>query len=38
MRWLAPDQLLMRYATKSRLFKQDDEVLGVKISYRQQIR
>ena len=38
MRWLAPDQLLIRYAAKSRLFKQDDEVSGVKISYRQQIR
>lgn len=33
MRWLAPDHLLIRYAAKSRLFEQDDEVSGVKISY-----
>lgn len=34
-KWLAPDHLLIRYATKSRLFEQKDEVSGVKISYQQ---
>lgn len=33
MRWLAPDHLLIRYAAKSRIFEQDDEVSGVKVSY-----
>ena len=35
MRWLAPDHLLIRYAAKSRMFEQDDEVSGIKISYQQ---
>lgn len=35
MRWLAPDHLLIRYAAKSRLFEQQEEVSGVKISYQQ---
>lgn len=35
MKWLAPDHLLIRYATKSRLFEQDQEVSGIKISYQQ---
>lgn len=35
MRWLAPDHLLVRYAAKSRLFEQQQEVSGVKISYQQ---
>lgn len=35
MRWLAPDHLLIRYAAKSRVFAQEDEVSGVKISYQQ---
>jgi hypothetical protein len=35
MRWLAPDRLLVRYAAKSRLFQQNTEILGVKISYHQ---
>lgn len=35
MRWLAPDHLLIRYAAKSRLFEQQGEVSGVKISYQQ---
>jgi hypothetical protein len=33
--WLAPDHLLIRYATKSRLFEQDRQVSGVRISYQQ---
>ncbi len=33
MRWLSPDRLLIRYAVKSRLFKQRDEVSGVRITY-----
>ncbi|MEO7679640.1 MAG: hypothetical protein ABIS14_02960, partial [Sphingomonas sp.] len=32
-KWLAPDHLLIRYATKSRLFKQNGSVAGVKITY-----
>ena len=33
MKWLSPDHLLVRYATKSRLFERKDEVDGVRISY-----
>ena len=33
VRWLAPDHLLVRYAAKSRLFKQERKVSGVRISY-----
>lgn len=35
IKWLAPDHLQLRYAAKSRLFEQEDEVSGVKISYQQ---
>ncbi len=35
MTWLAPKHLLIRYAAKSRLFEQQVEVAGVKISYQQ---
>ncbi|GAA4009007.1 hypothetical protein GCM10022280_02270 [Sphingomonas swuensis] len=35
VKWLAPDHLLISYAAKSRLFEQDDEVSGVRISYQQ---
>jgi hypothetical protein len=31
--WLAPDHLVIRYATKSRIFKQAENVGDVKISY-----
>ena len=34
MEWLAPDHLLIRYAEESRIYEQDDEVSGVRISYR----
>ena len=33
MEWLTSDRLLIRYATKSRLFEQDESVSGVAISY-----
>jgi hypothetical protein len=33
LRWLAPDHLLIRYAAKSRIFKQVDSIGDVKISY-----
>ncbi len=33
MKWLASDRLLIRFATKSRLFEQDESVLGVAIRY-----
>jgi hypothetical protein len=33
MKWLSPDHLLIRYAAKSRLFKQDTNVSRVRISY-----
>lgn len=33
MKWLSPDHLLVRYAVKSRLFKQDEDVSGVRITY-----
>jgi hypothetical protein len=32
-KWLAPNHLLIRYAAKSRLFKRNDSVSGVKITY-----
>jgi hypothetical protein len=35
VKWLAPDHLLIRYAARSRLLEQDNEVSGVKISYQQ---
>jgi hypothetical protein len=35
MRWLGTDRLLIRYATKSRIFAQESEVDGVKIDYQQ---
>lgn len=35
VRWLAPDHLLVRYAAKSRVFEQEKQVLGVRISYQQ---
>jgi hypothetical protein len=33
--WLGPDHLQIRYAANSRIFLQEDEVSGVKISYQQ---
>jgi hypothetical protein len=33
LRWLSSDRLLVRYAAKSRLFKQDENVSGVQIAY-----
>lgn len=33
MRWLGPDDLLIRYAAKSRIFKQADNVNGVRVTY-----
>lgn len=33
MKWLSADHMLVRYAKKSRLFEQDDDVSGVKITY-----
>ncbi|WP_077145017.1 hypothetical protein [Sphingopyxis sp. KK2] len=33
MTWLAPDHLRIRYVPKSRLFKQEENVSDVKISY-----
>ena len=33
MEWLASDRLLIRYASNSRLFEQDESVSGVEISY-----
>lgn len=33
IRWLTPDHLLIRYAAKTRLFEQENEVSGVRISY-----
>lgn len=33
MKWVAPDQLHVRYAAKSRIFEQDETVSGVRISY-----
>lgn len=35
MRWVAPDRLLIRYASKSRIFEQAAEVNGVEIDYQQ---
>jgi hypothetical protein len=35
VRWLAPDRLLILYAARSRLFEQEEQVSGVRISYRQ---
>jgi hypothetical protein len=33
IKWLAPDRVLVRYAAKSRLFKQRGQVSGVRITY-----
>jgi hypothetical protein len=33
LKWLTSDRLLVRYAAKSRLFKQDESVSGVQIAY-----
>jgi hypothetical protein len=33
MKWLSPEHLLIRYAAKSRLFKQVERVSGVGITY-----
>lgn len=35
VKWLARDHLLIRYASKSRLFEQKNEVSGIRISYQQ---
>lgn len=35
MRWVAPNRLLIRYASKSCIFEQANEVDGVKIVYQQ---
>ena len=32
-KWLATDHLLIRFAAKSRIFKQNDSVSGVKVTY-----
>jgi len=33
MKWLSPEQLLIRYAAKSRIFKKKERVSGVNITY-----
>lgn len=33
MKWLSPERLLIRYAAKSRIFKQNENVSGVNITY-----
>lgn len=33
LKWSTPDRLIVRYAAKSRLFKQDESVSGVQIVY-----
>jgi len=33
MKWLAADHLLIRYAAHSRIFAQESEVSGVRITY-----
>ncbi len=33
MKWLSPKRLLIRYAANSRLFKQEERVSGVNITY-----
>jgi hypothetical protein len=33
MKWLSPERLRIRYATKSRVFRQKGSVSGVSISY-----
>ena len=38
VRWLSPDHLLVRYAAKSRIFKQAHDVAGVKITYEEAAR
>lgn len=35
MKWVAPNRLLIRYASKSRIFEQAGEVKGVYIDYQQ---
>lgn len=35
IKWLGPDHLLVRYASKSRIFLQDEAVAGAKITYEQ---
>ncbi|AUW59229.1 hypothetical protein C1T17_15165 [Sphingobium sp. SCG-1] len=35
MRWVAPDRLLIRYASKSRVFEQATDLNGVTIDYQQ---
>ncbi|WP_126174525.1 hypothetical protein [Altericroceibacterium xinjiangense] len=35
IRWLTGDHLLVRYAADSRIFEQEEQVSGVKISYEQ---
>jgi len=38
VQWLSPDHLLVRYADKSRVFKQSDQVAGVAITYQEAVR
>jgi hypothetical protein len=38
VQWLSADHLLVRYAAKSRIFKQADEVAGVRITYEEEAR
>jgi hypothetical protein len=38
MRWLSPDHLLIRYAANSRIFKEANEVAGVRITYQKAAR
>jgi hypothetical protein len=38
VQWLSPDHLLVRYADKSRVFKQSDQVAGVAITYQEAAR
>lgn len=33
VKWLSPDHLLIRYAARSRLFKQEKRLSGVEIAY-----
>lgn len=33
LKWLAPDHLQIKYAVKSRLFENDENVSGIKITY-----
>jgi hypothetical protein len=38
IKWIAPNELIVRYASESRLFKQTENISGVRVRYQAAVR